>query len=448
MPERNQERITVHLSGPLSGCNETQKTAWRDELARLLHEFRCTSPLTWGTAFDFSRNLRAIDECDILVANMWKESIGTTFDIIMARNLGRPIVLIDPNHLENRLLEGLVGPEKPVPNLRKAAARVRDLARTLTEFDIRKKDGAFEPFSRAKLIRSVKLAVAEAGIADIEFPNQIIAPVAEALLRRNQTQCVTTDDIRDQLFLQLDRVAELASERAFTREAAAAVKDAWLRRERRKDSDRALDDLTAQVERLKGELADRDQLIAQLQDLLAAAEKPSRPGDPVASSHILPSDPGDLAPPPASVAESLERTASEFADCMVVLPQAMDSAAESPLEDPRKALTALTLLGRCARERMAALTTETRFVGTKQWFADHREEAPWLDYAAHESPTTAGKFGGERTFVVNGRSTLMEQHLKIGAGGVRSTLRIYFTFDKHGRVVIGHCGRHLTNTKS
>ncbi len=446
MAGRGDQALTIHLSGPLSGCNQTQREAWRQELAQLLHEFTCTSPHTWGDTWDFSRNLRAVAQCDILVANMWKESIGTTFDIIYARNLGRPIVLIDPNHLENKLLEGFVSPAKPVSNLRKAASLVRELANTMTSFDIRKKDGTFEPFSRTKLIRSVRLAVAEAGIADIEFPNQIIAPVAEALLRMTQTRVATTEDIRDQLFLQLDRITELVTERAFTREAAAAVKEAWRSREARKQGDQAIDALRSEIEGLRNELAARETRIAQLQSALS--EKSPRAGGPDGSGLQHPTDPMDGVPPPASVADSLQRAAAEFADCMVVLPQAMDSAADCPLEDPLKALIAIRLLGRCTRERMAARTMGTHFVGPKQWFSNHREEAPWLEYAPHESPTTAGKFGSERTFLVDGRPTFMEQHLKIGAGGVTSTLRIHFKFDEHGRAIIGHCGRHLPNTKS
>ncbi len=446
MPDDKQRGITVHLSGPLSGCNESQKKAWRDELTHLLHEFTCTNPLPWGESFDFSRNLRAIAECDILVANMWKESIGTTFDIIHARNLGRPVVLIDPNHLENKLLEAFVSPEKPVPDLRKAAARVRQLAETFVSFDIQKKDGAFEPFDRKKLIRSVKLAVAEAGIADIEFPNQIIAPVIQALLDRTRAQVVPTDDIREQLFLQLDRLASRVSERAFTREAAAAIKEAWLRREARKAGDEALEVAQARIAELEGERTALLSRLNELQRVLAEKPVPPSEGSTVGSSWSGHSTPP--APPPASVAESLQRAASDFLDCMVVLQSAMDSAAASPFDDPVKAFKALELLGRCARERMSAILTNTQFVGPAQWFLDHRNEAPWLEYAAHESATTTGKFAGERTFVVDGKPMLMEQHLKIGAGGVRSTLRIYFAFDKDDRVVIGHCGRHLTNTKS
>ena len=55
----------------------------------------------------------------------------------------------------------------------------------------------------------------------------------------------------------------------------------------------------------------------------------------------------------------------------------------------------------------------------------------------------------ERTVEHAGESLLIEQHLRIGKGGPADLLRIHFAIHQAtGQVVIGHCGRHLTNTKS
>ncbi len=120
--------MRIHLSGPLSGCNEPQRRLWRAEFKKLCHEFDYSDPADWADYWDFSRGLRAVEECDLVVANMWKESIGTTLEIMRARSRGRPVILVDPNHLENKVLEGLVAPEKPVPDLRKAAREYYETA--------------------------------------------------------------------------------------------------------------------------------------------------------------------------------------------------------------------------------------------------------------------------------------------------------------------------------
>jgi len=97
---------------------------------------------------------------------------------------------------------------------------------------------------------------------------------------------------------------------------------------------------------------------------------------------------------------------------------------------------------------MLARLNDERFVGTKEWFEHHRDEAPWLTYAPHESQTAKTMYAVERTVLHEGDPLLMQQHLKIGAGGPASTLRIYFTYDEQDHAVIGHCGRHPTNTRS
>ncbi|MFM7312936.1 MAG: HIRAN domain-containing protein [Cyanobium sp.] len=68
-------------------------------------------------------------------------------------------------------------------------------------------------------------------------------------------------------------------------------------------------------------------------------------------------------------------------------------------------------------------------------------------YAARESNAieTNQQARRERTFHCNGRSVEMWQHLKIGVkDSMNRTLRLHFCWDAElGRVVIGHCGRHL-----
>ena len=183
---------TIHLSGPLAGCNESQRVRWRAEFKRLCHGYDCIDPSEWGADWDFSRDLDAVDRCDVLVANMWKESIGTTLEIMHARSRGKPVVLLDPNFLDHPILAGLIAPEKPVRTVAEAAQRVKALVASLGTFQIEKKDGSLEPFFREKLVRAVRLACAEAGVNDLEFPNQVVRATVEALRLAGRTRVVTT----------------------------------------------------------------------------------------------------------------------------------------------------------------------------------------------------------------------------------------------------------------
>ena len=68
-------------------------------------------------------------------------------------------------------------------------------------------------------------------------------------------------------------------------------------------------------------------------------------------------------------------------------------------------------------------------------------------YAAHESVTTRNNKIAKniRTFLYEGTSIFMEQHIKIGVKASEAeTLRIYFAWcSVSRRIIIGHCGAHL-----
>ena len=71
------------------------------------------------------------------------------------------------------------------------------------------------------------------------------------------------------------------------------------------------------------------------------------------------------------------------------------------------------------------------------------------NYAARESKTIENNPQAKRarTFSYQGKNIEMWQHLKIGAKDSENrTLRIHFCWDEElGKVVIGHCGKHLFN---
>lgn len=65
------------------------------------------------------------------------------------------------------------------------------------------------------------------------------------------------------------------------------------------------------------------------------------------------------------------------------------------------------------------------------------------------SQTSKGKWGQEYTFTYEGETQLFEWHVTLGAGAADTCASIHFLPDQtKGKLIVGHVGRHLTNTKS
>ncbi len=119
------DRLRVYLAGPITGCTDEQKTWWREQVKqRLSRQFDFDDPVEWSDNKELQREIAKIEASHIVLANMWKESIGTTVGMIRASRQGKPVVLIDPNHMNNPHLESLVLPEKPVRTIDEACKRL------------------------------------------------------------------------------------------------------------------------------------------------------------------------------------------------------------------------------------------------------------------------------------------------------------------------------------
>ncbi len=65
------------------------------------------------------------------------------------------------------------------------------------------------------------------------------------------------------------------------------------------------------------------------------------------------------------------------------------------------------------------------------------------------SQTSKGKWGSEYTFNYDGEDRLFEAHVTLGSGAADFCASIHFLPDREKwKIVIGHVGRHLTNTRS
>lgn len=428
MGQKNSYKI--YLAGPISGCNEGQKTHWRKDLKKSFGStFDWRDPTMWNSAWDPGREILEIDACDLVVANMWRESIGTTIGILHARKNGKPVVLIDPNFLDHKILRGLVAPDKPVRSTKEAVERIGALVSALrTTPQVEKKNGSVVDFSKRKFSNSVKGACAAAGVDEELFLYAIQRLSADGIKRAAQGNGpVPTSVIKRVVF---DCLVQIENDKAYNgdvRGYAPHVREHWAQREKMKETESELERLEVELEAVRKEL-----------DTCRANEKAM--WRPTAEAGVAP---GVAEVAPSSVEEAVGRAAAEYGEEMVFLDEAFSSARETPFSRPVQALCALRALGDCARERMS-MPEGQKLVGVKEWFKTNAARCPGVKYKGFESDLTMAKYGTERTFQHNGKKIEMQRHLALGAGVANAMLRIHFEEDDEKRFVIGHVGRHLT----
>src|SRR5438270_5136474 len=83
-------RLTVYLAGPVSNCNPRQRTEWRKDLkARLtkLDRLRCTfiDPADHMKNWTPFREMVEISKADVVIANLWRESIGAAGTLVIRK---------------------------------------------------------------------------------------------------------------------------------------------------------------------------------------------------------------------------------------------------------------------------------------------------------------------------------------------------------------------------
>ena len=417
--DREEHARVVYLSGPLSGCNREQRHNWRNAVQNLSPHFEYIDPTGWGESYDFSRQLKALDDADIVVANMWKVSVG------------KPIVLVDPNHLRNPILEDLVRPVEPTTSLEEACRRLDELANRPNPMRVLKKDGRLVNFEFAKLRRSLEFVCAEAHVNDINLPQQLAALAVDRLRDWPVEGVVSTDQIREATIASLDQVGRNRINQKDVRVRVDAIRDAVNRREERKESAQLLADAQSEKE---GLVALIDRQAEELKHL--RAEKALRDEQPER----------DEAPDyqPKTVVEALERAAEQFDDSLQVHPKAWRSARKANTHQPLRVLLALEILGKRARERMGELQAGGGGGQAKSqadFFEGERlKVGGWLHYANGEGDATVGEYGHEREVTVGGEKYLADKHLSVGD----QNFRIHFAEMNDGRIVVAHCGRHLS----
>jgi hypothetical protein len=204
---------------------------------------------------------------------------------------------------------------------------------------------------------------------------------------------------------------------------------------------KAWDAAQAENARLRDDLAAAQGLSAELTDQLQAMKEQfevvSRESGRLAGEGRAASAPGEVRRP----LDALRRAEADFADVLLVLPSAVKSAADSPYQRADELFDLLTAVGAVARAWKAGRLCTG-------WY--HALQAFGFEYKDDISVTSAGKFGADYTFVYDGQKRLFENHVTLGAAhNPQKCLSVHWYRDEtRKRVVIGWCGKHLTNTKT
>jgi transcriptional regulator NrdR family protein/nucleoside 2-deoxyribosyltransferase len=211
------ERPKVYLAGPISGCNDEQRRMWRAELkAGFSDEFEFIDPVDQLMGDEDSHwklvatDIDCIRNSDAVLANLWKESMGTAFGLAQAHIAGKFIAVADPNYLRNRMVAFYA--DAVERNLPLALNRIRRHFQTnALILGVVKKDGTQESFDRAKLVHSIRRACQDAKQSDLGPPRAIAMRALEQLLEstHDSPRQIPTSEIRAAVF---EAIADLASD--------------------------------------------------------------------------------------------------------------------------------------------------------------------------------------------------------------------------------------------
>jgi len=128
----------------------------------------CIDPADHAGGWSPFREMVEIAKADVVIANLWRESIGTVVGIVQARRKGKPVILIDPNYLDSSVLKTILGEECIVHSVDKAVKKLRaEIVHQLAKnIEVRKRNGTLEPFQLAKLHSSLNALCARARMED------------------------------------------------------------------------------------------------------------------------------------------------------------------------------------------------------------------------------------------------------------------------------------------
>jgi hypothetical protein len=276
--------LTVYLAGPMTNCSERQKTVWRKRVKeQLKHDFKCLDPTDPSAQKGALAVSADIEEADLVIANMWRESIGTTIGIVQAKRMGIPVILIDQHCLDSPILKSLVG-DCIVQSEESAINKLRnEIAPSLTgTVQVMKHNGSVVPFDIKKLQKSLKGACLAAGVDDPIFHVLLSRRVHRAILTASDAAPIKTKTIRDRVFQELRNISLDSLGEGDTKqvEHSNALLEAWefheslMKVQGRETEAKELEYLT-RIEDLSGQLSDFELEVENLRARLDSQPKAS-----------------------------------------------------------------------------------------------------------------------------------------------------------------------------
>lgn len=430
--------LTVYLAGPYNNCNHKQQTEWRKEIKTKLASFKSLDfewrdPTEHTTNWTPLKEMVDIEKSDLVIAHLWRESIGTVVGILQGARSGKPIILIDPNYINSRVLNDIVGAGNVVHSIDAAVNRlVNEIAPQLRlEVIVEKRDKSSEPFSQMKLQRSLNSVCSKSKINDALLPVLVSNRVRSRIRAQASSGTIQASKIVEFVFQELGRlVAE--PDRLYSdnlEQHADLVRAEWQNQWNLKHDMQVLADYGRQQgehnEHIRVLLAENRQLSARLRESAVTLNEERF----------------------KSVSEAVQVASGRFR-FLVFDAKAFESAAASPFLRPDNGYETLDLLDQYAelRGKQNELSAEpTRVMGLKEWL---RGQGSAVEYAPLESKSTRSDSTtrSERTILYRGENYVLNKHLKFGKGNANECCRIHFEFlgkEDEYKLLIGHVGRHL-----
>lgn len=210
-------KYCIYLAGPISGCNDKQIHEWRNNLKeRYSNKFKFIDPAeklisrvetnNYAPYQIVKDDVESIKNADAILVNMWKESIGSAIGVVHAKKFGKPVVIVDINHIQNTTLSFYA--DAVFHSINGAMDQIRDFLEldTLCQSIAKKNNRGTDSFNRAKLIASIRNACQAAGKNDILVPVRLMPEVYRNIyLKRKKFHgpVFTTTNICDAVFESL-----------------------------------------------------------------------------------------------------------------------------------------------------------------------------------------------------------------------------------------------------
>jgi transcriptional regulator NrdR family protein len=431
--------LTVYLAGPYNNCNKRQQAEWRKQIKKELGAsgYKWIDPADHTNDWTPLKEMVDIERSDLVIANLWRESIGTVVGIVQATRSGKPVILIDPNYIGSAVLEDLVGKDKIVHTIPAAVHKLENEVAPQLQIDIQveKKTKTLQPFNHSKLQRSLNSVCSESQISDALLPVLVSHRVRNRIKAVASSGIIQASKIVDLVFEELDKLVTEPDGRYTDNleKHARMVREQWRRQKSLKDEARILEDLSKKELEYRREL---DRLIEENRQLrlsLRGVTDETRTSASKASFE--------------SVSEAVKAASTRFAESLVFHDKALASAADCPfvrVDDVYEALDLLAQYAKMCNEESDSSKT-SRPTGLKEWL---RERGSPIEYAPNESKSVRSdaRAQSQRSAVYMGEEYALNKHLKLGVGSANECCRIHFELLRKPsgfKILIGHVGRHL-----